>query len=201
MKTSESIKEIAPALLKAQKEGNSEEESRLVPILIKLLGKNKPFTRADQNKTRKQKLLERVAMTFSDCWYWTGFIDELGYGVSSDHKVRKAHRLSWSIFNGDIPKGMKVLHKCDIRSCVNPNHLFLGTQADNVQDMISKGRQVYPTPKPGVLNPQAKLTPIKVLEIREKYKNGETLNDLTEEYGISKMTVFRAAKQISWRHI
>lgn len=76
-----------------------------------------------------------------NCWLWTGFVNEDGYGVSYLKCVRNTcHRIAWILTNGPIPPKMSVLHKCDIRNCVNPEHLFLGTQKDNVQDMKLKKR-------------------------------------------------------------
>lgn len=76
------------------------------------------------------------------CWIWTGAVNcERGYGYFLfDGKPRLAHRASWAMHKGQIPDGMNVLHRCDIPSCVNPNHLFLGTLSDNMQDCAAKGR-------------------------------------------------------------
>lgn len=78
-----------------------------------------------------------------DCWIWTGARYALGYGAFGPKGTGAmgAHRYSWILAHGEIPAGMKVLHKCDVRCCVNPDHLFLGTQKDNIADMMAKGRR------------------------------------------------------------
>jgi len=86
----------------------------------------------------------------SGCWIWSGTISgsHMSYGVFVTAPPRKrlsAHRYSWAMINGPIPKGLYVCHKCDTPTCVNPNHLFLGTPADNMADMVQKGRHKSPT--------------------------------------------------------
>jgi len=82
-----------------------------------------------------------TAVPESGCWLWMGCCDKYGYGqISVKRKAKAAHRVSWELHNGPIPKRLLVCHKCDVQSCVNPEHLFLGTQKDNIRDCISKGR-------------------------------------------------------------
>lgn len=79
-----------------------------------------------------------------DCWVWVKGANNSGYGLfyTSGKKIR-AHRFAWELFFGPIPPGLSVLHRCDVPPCVNPDHLFLGTNYDNIQDMIRKGRATY----------------------------------------------------------
>ena len=88
---------------------------------------------------------EKYQVVPSGCWMWTGATMSKGYGkvmITTAPKttyLEGAHRLSWLLHNGPIPEGKQVLHKCDVRSCVNPEHLFVGTNQDNIQDRIAKG--------------------------------------------------------------
>lgn len=82
------------------------------------------------------------------CWEWTGGVDTPGYGMlripgpRTSHKKVRASRYSWELHNGPIPEGMCILHKCDNPACVNPDHLWIGTQSENMLDMHSKKRQL-----------------------------------------------------------
>lgn len=90
----------------------------------------------------KIRFFEKVKKT-NACWLWTGCIHRQGYGeINVNGKSVLAHRVSWEIHNGAIPPNMKILHHCDIPPCVNPRHLFLGTQKDNMIDCFRKGRGV-----------------------------------------------------------
>lgn len=92
--------------------------------------------------TPEMRFWGRVKKTISGCWLWQGCVNTTGYGMVSwaGRKNIVAHRLSWTIVNGPIPEGLNALHKCDTPRCVNPEHIFLGTQKDNAADCLAKGR-------------------------------------------------------------
>lgn len=115
---------------------------------------------------RLMSQIERIP--FSGCWIWMGGTVVKGYGaLIINNKSIYAHRLSYSIHNGEIPHGMMVCHTCDVTLCVNPNHLFLGTAFDNNMDKVSKGRQIK-----GDDHPMMKVTNEEVMEIRRLHVKG-----------------------------
>lgn len=87
------------------------------------------------------KFYEKVKIVKVGCWEFTGSKDKKGYGIFSLNKESRAHRVAWMLHFGPIPKGLSVCHSCDNPGCVNPSHLWLGTQADNMRDRDSKKRQ------------------------------------------------------------
>lgn len=135
------------------------------------------------------------------CWIWSDYIDDIGYGRNHPKTFlgeNKAHRTSWQLFVGDIPSGMKVLHKCDVRCCVNPNHLFIGSQKDNVHDMWSKGRQHKRKDIRAHRNPMAVLSWSTVNQIRFLNSIGMKQYKIAERLGVSKMTISRVIRGETW---
>lgn len=133
------------------------------------------------------------------CWLWTGTLQvDRGYGqININNKTIHTHRFSWILHNGSIEHELQVLHKCDVRHCVNPHHLFLGTQEDNIQDMKLKNRSLV-----GIKNSASKLTETKVIEIRQRYLTEKiSQHNLALHYGISQFTVFSIINRKTWRHI
>lgn len=95
--------------------------------------------------TAKQKILSNIKKNTNCCWEWTGALEKFGYAqLSFKGRIIKAHRLSYIAFIGEIPKGLLICHKCDNPSCVNPDHLFLGSHKDNYDDMVNKNRDNFP---------------------------------------------------------
>lgn len=132
------------------------------------------------------------------CIEWTGHL-VTGYG---QYRYRGrdtyAHRVAYERAFGPIPKGLLVLHRCDNPCCCNPDHLFLGTHADNMKDKTSKGRQAT---MPGEKNPAAKLTPDDVITIRRLCNNGERQKDVGLMFGITQAAVSLIVTRQKWHHI
>lgn len=143
----------------------------------------------------------------SSCWLWTGNCKvQYGkptYGCISvgARTTYPAHRFSWEIHNGPVPAGLSVLHKCDVRSCVNPSHLFLGTQKDNMRDAWNKGRGTHPDCN-GEKAEWAKLTATDVMAIRayQPAKWGD-FTVLAKHYGISPATLCDIRNRRTWRSV
>lgn len=138
----------------------------------------------------------------NQCWLWTARQFRYGYGNFSVEVGRTtgAHRFAWELEHGAIPDGLRVLHKCDNPPCVNPDHLFLGTQADNVADMIAKGRKVNGSHE-GSANGRAVLTEDDVLEIRRRCAGGETQRALSQAFGISSSQIGYIVRRESWTYV
>lgn len=135
-----------------------------------------------------------------NCWIWRGAKNRRGYGhICRNGKRIQAHQASWEIHFGPVPRGLWVLHKCDVPSCVNPSHLFVGTPKDNAQDCIRKGRWSYSQLKCELVG-TSKLTANDVLTIRERAKS-ESVKDIASSYGLSKFTVYDILERRTWRHV
>ena len=132
--------------------------------------------------------------TDTGCWNWLGTKTIRGYGqLIIDGQKLYAHRVSYALFHGELPRTLNVCHKCDNVQCVNPDHLFLGTQKDNLQDMSAKGRSTR-----GERNPQAKLTADVIKEIRD---NATPNEQLAKQYGVSRRTISAIKKKERWSHV
>ena len=130
----------------------------------------------------------------SDCWVWQKRCYEDGYGQTQwNGKYVRAHRASFQVFVGPIPKGKLVCHKCDNPACLNPDHLLLGTPAENSADMASKGRSLQ-----GERHHKAKLTEAQVKAIRADSRSGKLIG---RDYGVSDTMVYMIKTRKSWAHV
>ena len=132
------------------------------------------------------------------CWLWTAGTERRGYGhYWLNGKTIKAHRYSYSLTNGPIPSNMVICHTCDNPSCVNPDHLFLGTTLDNIQDRQSKNRQAK-----GSKSSKSKLNATQVLEIRNLYATtNTTCKELANKYNVSDNAIRLIIVRRNWKHI
>jgi hypothetical protein len=137
------------------------------------------------------------------CWEWKSTARlKSGYGrISINGKQYLAHRASWEFFYGPIPEGMIVRHKCDNPPCCNPLHLELGTDAENYQDMIERGRRIFRGAK-GEKNCKAKLSENQVIKIRQMYEHGnESTNTLARKFGVTQALISQIVLRKIWKHI
>jgi HNH endonuclease len=166
-----------------------------------------------------ERFWEKVNKT-DTCWLWLGSVGSHGYGqISHNLRMRTAHTFSYETFVGKIPKGLWVLHRCDVRSCVNPQHLFLGTRADNIADMIQKGRSWAQTSREAVVanghrnrhflpvlfgekNYNAKLTHDKVRSIRQLWTAGAVSKTaLGKRFGVSRTAISYVVDGKRWKDV
>ena len=140
------------------------------------------------------RLQRSISIDESGCWLWTGFTIGPGYGKLSWHgKVIRSNRASYEAWNGPIPDGMHVLHVCDVRNCINPDHLWLGTHDDNMADMKRKGRVNF-----GETHCSAKLTVKQVLEIRaDERPQGQ----ISKAFDIAQSTVGKIKRRKIWARV
>lgn len=156
------------------------------------------------NQLTKEEKLERIKKSFEKkviknygCWDWKGNIQKTGYIlIRYEGKKQLAHRVSWIIYNGYIPSGLFVLHKCDNRKCTNPEHLFLGSLKENAQDRDKKIRGLQ-----GERHHKSKLTEKDVIEIKKRLYIGVTQKRLANDFNVSVGTIWFINKNITWKHL
>lgn len=147
------------------------------------------------NKERRKK-----KGSSSRCWEWTGLPQKSGYcRIRINSNYRRVHQVSWEMHFGKIPDGMCVCHKCDNKICVNPSHLFLGTNRDNQIDKVSKGRQAK-----GERCGNCKLTSKQVIEIRKTYvRRSKThgMRAMIKKFGVGRSMIKYILNGTNWKHL
>jgi hypothetical protein len=141
--------------------------------------------------------LAKVEPHPTGCWIWTGHRTVDGYGMFRVNGVCiRTHRAAYQFFRGPIPDGLHVLHRCDNPPCMNPEHLRLGSNADNIADRTAKGRSVR-----GVRHWKSRLNPDAVRRIRARAEAGQTLSSIARLVGVHVRTVRRVVRGINWSHV
>lgn len=129
------------------------------------------------------RITDRVVVDDNDCWIWQGSKDNHGYGMAVGYKhakIDKAHRVSYRMFVEEIPAGKSICHTCDVRACVNPDHLYCGTARDNARDAKERGRQNHTSKR---------LTAEQKKQMALLHTEGITKQEIAETFGVSQMTV------------
>lgn len=152
------------------------------------------------NQRHVERFWARVQKS-DGCWEWTasrrGGRPGAEYGAFSvGRRSVSAHRFSWELHRGLVPEGLMVLHECDNPKCVRPDHLFLGTNLDNIDDMVKKERQSR-----GETHGMHRLTEADVLAARERYATGESVEDLARQLGVARVTMQQAITGRTWKHL
>lgn len=164
---------------------------------------------SEENYERKREIIrKRVKIDSNGCWIWQGPIRKLhGYGAFNCGKIdQQVHRASYKLFVGKIPEGKWVLHKCDVKVCCNPDHLYIGDVKQNVKDAIERGQFPRgPNLKKGhkgEKNTKAKLTESDVIKIREIYiPNVYGAHKIAKLYNVSKFAILQIVRRRTWKHI
>lgn len=143
-----------------------------------------------------ERLLSKVKIDGgTGCWNWLGCKLNTGYGqIWAGGRARSTHRLSFELHRGVIPAGMNICHRCDNRLCINPDHMFLGTNAENMADKVSKGRQAR-----GESIAQSKLTEEDVIAIRAS--KGISQTSIAKQFGVSHDLIALVRSRKIWRHV
>jgi hypothetical protein len=159
---------------------------------------------ANKKTDPRKRFFDKVRINniiYPYCWEWIGGKYHNGYGQFFDGKNKiTAHRFSYKEYKGPIKKGLNVCHTCDNRWCVNPDHLFLGTQKENLQDMYSKNRQNPPDTR-GTNNGRSIITSSDVVKMRNLYQNNISVAEIARKFSVSETQTSRIVKRQSWKHI
>lgn len=158
----------------------------------------------EKQKNYKEIIENNVSVDSNNCWNWKLRKNSKGYGVLPGRSCFSilAHRMSWRVFKGEFDKSLCVCHICDNPCCVNPDHLFLGTQLDNMRDAKKKNRLRHDACyRVGEERTHSKLKNKDVLRIRELLKEGVKQKDISEKFKICQQTVSEINTRLIWKHI
>jgi len=166
----------------------------------KHLSINKTENKFILNEKQLKRFWSKVIIKgLDDCWEWKNCKNQKGYGsFYFDKKLRYAHRVSYFLSHGQFDESLFVLHHCDNPSCVNPNHLFLGTIKENSDDMILKGRDIHPK---GSDHPSSKLIENDILKIVELINENYNYADIANVFNVGSTTINNIAQGFTWKHV
>lgn len=164
---------------------------------------NSPRHRISKAVSWLTDVVARARAGDDSCMTWPWSRGSFGHGLAwYQSRLRKAHQVSWELFNGrEFPGGMVGCHKCDNPPCCNPLHTFPGTQRDNVCDMRTKRRHVDPPHKPGSSNGNARLTEERVVLVRQDLAAGLSGGAIAKKHGVGTSTIHRIRHGLIWRHV
>jgi hypothetical protein len=162
----------------------------------------------------KCRILNKIERKENGCWDWKGKITNAGYGeITLDRKYLLIHREAYKLFKGDIPNGLNVCHSCDNKKCCNPDHLWVGTQKENINDCVKKDRRTKGgwsytreyaprnTGRPGQKHHANKIRDHDVYEIRELLKQGLNQKQIANRYGVDQSVISKIKNGKAWSHI
>lgn len=160
-----------------------------------------PNATEDEKKERIKFLYEEKVIRKEGCWDWKGHFDKNGYSQVHGYNGKryvplKAHRVSYEIHKGEIPKGKVVCHSCDNPRCTNPDHLWIGTSKENSEDEVKKGRS-----SKGEDRYNARFREEDIREIRKRLNDGVTQTRIAKDYGVHLMTINFIAQGKTWKHV
>lgn len=151
--------------------------------------------------TDEERFFDKISLDIpaSSCWIWQAQKDKDGYGrFHYKGKSQSASRVAYQLFVGSIPSGLFVLHICDVRACVKPNHLYLGTQADNIRDRDERAKRRNWNIR-GEKHGRAKLTKDQVIEIKKNNSDSDIV--LGSQYGVTRSAIYHIRRGYNWKHI
>lgn len=149
------------------------------------------------------RIWDRLERIDGQCWIWPGAKLNSGYGcINVKGRTITTHRVAWELSNGQpVPNGLQVLHRCDVRLCCNPAHLFVGTQSENLLDMAAKGRYGKRRIPTGARHHNAKLSDSDVRAIRKGLMAGATKSSLALTFGVHRRAIYDIATGKGWAHV